>query len=318
MDKNVHLTFVFQDEVSYRFALIAFKDVFQTSDDDAKREITLTYDRNFDRMKAELENRLNFAKVILTNVHISGTYDDFQEDLLKYLHMCLYSSAICLTQPEESGALHRFRVDLRALRSLLYNARQIDIQGLDALSLRLKNLSKTSNAARDNEVMAMLYDKYGSYNDINRIQKSSQLRDDAFLILRNHATALWLDLISTLVQSEKAQDYLSLLDHATQRKWKKWKRRFAELDLKDDIGLHALRIDLKKLNVALSLLQSHGYDVVSRLEKVKTLQSDLGQIRDLRRFYVLPGLDAQTRYRAVSKLTTLEAQVKERLSKKGK
>jgi len=318
MDRNVHLTIVFQDEVSYRFASIAFKDGFQTSNDDTKREITLTYDRNFGRMKAELENRLNFVKVILTNVRIHKTNDDLQEDFLKYLQPCLYSSALCLTQPEEADALHRFRVDLRALRSFLYNARQIDIQGLDDLSLRLKNLSKTSNAARDNEVMAMLYDKYGSDNDINRILKSSQLRDDAFQVIRNQATALWLDLVSTFVQFEKVHDYCSLLDHVTQRKWKKWKRRFAKLDLKDDIGLHALRIDLKKLNIALSLLQSHGDDVTSRLEKVKTLQSDLGQIRDLRRFYVLPGLDAQTRYRAVSKLTALEAQVKERVSKKEK
>jgi CHAD domain-containing protein len=86
--------------------------------------------------------------------------------------------------------------------------------------------------------------------------------------------------------------------------------------MKNDVSMHRLRIDLKKLSAALRVLLSHDYEVASRLDQVKTIQSELGQIRDLRRFYILPGLDAQTRYRAVTQLTTLEERFKERFDPK--
>ncbi len=318
MDNNIQLTFNFQDEATYRFAYVALKDTFVTSSKEDIKELTLTMSGSIESIQVELAKRMNLKKCILVDFDLGKPDDEFQNDLLEFLRACLSSARICLTQPEEYDALHRFRVDLRALRSLLYNARRLNIEGFEDLSLRLKRLSKSSNAARDNEVMAMLFEKFGSDHDSVPIYMSEKLRDEAFEVLRQQATELWLEVLVETVKPDDNADFHDLLESETRKRWKKLKHRCIDLDMKDDASMHRLRIDLKKLNTALSLLQTHRYDVSFRLDQVKTLQSELGQIRDLRRFYILPGLDAQTRYRAVSKLTTLEGQFKERFDPKSK
>lgn len=318
MDKNLQFTLSFHDEATYRFAFVALKDTFVTSSKEDVKELTLTFSGKFESIKSELKKRMNLKKCILVDFDFGKPNDEFQSDFMEYLRTCLTSAKICLTQPEEGDALHRFRVDLRALRSFLYNARRVKIEGFEELSLRLKQLSKSSNAARDNEVMAMLFEKFGSKHDSVSIYTSVKLRDEAFDVLRQQATELWLDIMIEIGRTEEIPDFHDLLASETRKQWKKLKHRCLDLDMKDDASMHRLRIDLKKLNTALSLLQSHGDDESSRLDHVKTLQSELGQIRDLRRFYILPGLDAQTRYRAVGKLTSLEGQFKGRFEKKSK
>lgn len=316
MDNTIQLTLAFQEKAYYRYAFVAFHDTSLTAYNDSTLELTLTYGDNGDEMKSDLLNRLNPQNVILVDFALKGPMGDFRSDLAELIRKCMLSANVFLAHPIQEDVLHRFRVDLRTLRSFLYYARHLKIDGFQTLSLKLKLLSKSSNAARDNEVMAMLYKQYGSKYDPIPVVLSALRMEEAADVLRRQATEVWIDGIAEIMKAERHAEFHDSLEVVTRKRWKKLKRRCFDLDMKNDVSMHRLRIDLKKLSAALRVLLSHDYEVASRLDQVKTIQSELGQIRDLRRFYILPGLDAQTRYRAVTQLTTLEERFKERFDPK--
>lgn len=249
-------------------------------------------------------------QVLLTDFHIASVRDPFTLEFLRCIQECAIACADCFTTTDDPEKFHRFRLSLRAYRSFLGIARKFGVKEVESLRSRCRLLSKSGNALRDNDVRLTYYAKFEETPVPGLLDENALLRDAALEELVGSASALWFESLRIATQVQAAFPFIKKLKQACRKENKRIVTRWTDLDLRNDDEVHAFRIRLKKHSYALNVLKNQGLATESLIKSVKAVQSRLGDIRDLRRFYVLPGLDCETRYRAVSRLSTLEKEVR--------
>lgn len=248
--------------------------------------------------------------VFLTDFHIASLEDPFTLEFLRCVRECALACADCFTATDDPEKFHRFRLSLRAYRSFLGIARKFGVNEVEPLRSRCRLLAKSGNPLRDNDVRLAYYAKFEETPSPGLLDENALLRDAVLEELVESASALWFESLHIATRISAPQGFIKKLKQTTREENKRIVKRWSSLDLRDDDAIHAFRIRLKKHSYALNVLKTHGSSTESLIKSVKAVQSRLGDIRDLRRFYVLPGLDCETRYRAVSRLSTLEGEVR--------
>ena len=249
-------------------------------------------------------------QVLLTDFHIASVRDPFTLEFLRCVQECAIACADCFTTTDDPEKFHRFRLSLRAYRSFLGIARKFGVKEVEPLRSRCRLLSKSGNPLRDNDVRLEYSAKFDEKLTPAVLDENAILRDAALGELVESATALWFESLRIATQVQNPKRFIKKLRQTCRKENKRIVKRWSELDLHDDVEVHAFRIRLKKHSYALNVLKTQGSSTESLIKSVKAVQSRLGDIRDLRRFYILPGLDCETRYRAVSRLSSLEREVR--------
>lgn len=247
--------------------------------------------------------------ILLSDFHIASVRDPFTLEFLRCIQECAIACADCFTKTDDPEKFHRFRLSLRAYRTFLGIARKFGVKEVEPLRTRSRLLSKSGNALRDNDVRLSYYEKFEQKIIPSLSDENAMLRDGALDELVESASALWFESLRIATQVQAPRRFIKRLDQACRKENKRIARNWTDLDLRNDADVHAFRIRLKKHSYALNVLKTHGSSTESLIKSVKAIQSRLGDIRDLRRFYILPGLECETRYRAVSRLSSLEREV---------
>lgn len=236
--------------------------------------------------------------------------DPFIIEFDRSLRACVNSSMLCFENLDDPETFHRFRLDVRAFRSLLKIAVKLKTTGLDELRMKTREIAKATNLLRDADVRIGLYEKFNESIPESLIQERKSLLEDATNMLKDCVAEMEfiaLQICATGKSDDQFEhkflEYLRVQAKKTAKVWRK-------INLQDDIAIHALRIRMKLLTYGYNQRKENDESLKETAKSIKIIQSRLGDVRDLRAFYRLPGLDPETRYRAVQKLSAYENELK--------
>ena len=275
------------------------------------REITLVSQGNLSDILFDLRQTIDPRKLILLDFSVQSAHTFFATTFLNALHTCIKTSRLCFEKTDDPEAFHDFRLAIRAFTSLLQIARKTGVKGLDTLTKNARFLAKSSNELRDTDVRIGLYAEFKHEIPASLIKYRETLLMNARASLHAESAQTWLTALRFIAAyPAHAKEEVHFLKYLTDQT-KKVAKRWHKLDLKDDAKVHALRIRMKRLTYGYTTLKDKESDILETAKSIKAIQSRLGDIRDLRSFFILPGLDPETRYQAVQKLSSLEDEVKD-------
>jgi len=275
------------------------------------REVTLTSNGPLPDILFDLRQIIQPHTVILKDFAIQEPSDFLQAEFKRCLHAYIATSAECFTHPEDPESFHQLRLRLRAFRSHLQILQKIGVQGLDELRAGTKILAKATNGLRDADVRSELYEKFGEPIPVGLVNEREQLTVEAVDLLREDAADIGLLALRCLASIGIVADGEEKFTRHIAKQTKKAAKRWRKLDLKEDAAIHALRIKLKMLTYGYNAFTMKDEETIVKAKSIKAIQSKLGDVRDLRSFYHLAGLDTEVRYRVVQKLSTLESELEE-------
>ena len=202
---------------------------------------------------------------------------------------------------ERAQSLHRFRVGVRRLRTLLsaFSAVLPEVQRRD-LSRELSIFAKRYSRAREWDVLisgtlgplakafpgdAVVAEMTGDAETARR----NALPPDASLAPQATQVAAVLEAATILAQPvpehlavwrEPLKDYVAKL---LSKRHKRLRKRLKHLDLDDQAAFHQVRISVKKVRYPLELFRTlfDDDDVAAYLERVIRMQNLLGQLNDI-------------------------------------
>jgi CHAD domain-containing protein len=251
------------------------------------------------------------ASVSILDFEYGPAPDLFVEEFMRSLKSCLQASIRCLEAPEDPETFHRFRLDIRAFRSLLKCVEKLDVIGLDDLRAKTKALANASNELRDADVRIALYHKFDEPIPVDLIEQRKRLSENAIKHLQDKTSDAWFAALHFIASSPMIERFTHRFIQYIEKQTKKTAKQWHKTKLKDDREIHALRIKLKMLSYGYSVLKSLDLDVGETAKSIKSIQSRLGDVRDLRSFFILPGLQQATRFRAVQALSSIENELEE-------
>lgn len=238
------------------------------------------------------------VKAIAPNIGADASVRDALQMMLTVCLQHWQANMAGLAQSDNPEFLHQIRVAIRRLRvALSMAARWQRDHELQDLRAAFRALSKQLGSARDWDVLVdELLPKFGDYpgnaGEYAAFQhyaesKRAQAVADAVAILQSPAAqTLLLRLGAWISQSEKSHQEISLDKFAREM----LKMRYADLEAcggvlpnGDDVALHAMRIECKKLRYSIELMtgvlvRDRVVDVIARLQ---SLQETLGRLNDL-------------------------------------
>jgi CHAD domain-containing protein len=198
--------------------------------------------------------------------------------------------------------LHDFRVAVRRARSLLRPFRDaLPPPARERLKEGLRALADATGAARDLDVFALAIDGYlcelgGLRKELapvlehlekERARAHQRLRRELESPRHAELIGAWRELVDA-PPPETAQAAEPIVKTASARIWKRYKRMrkkgAALLDAPTERELHPLRIQGKKLRYVLELFPGvfPAQEIEEAIELLKSLQSNLGEINDLK------------------------------------
>ncbi|TFG84067.1 MAG: CHAD domain-containing protein [Erysipelotrichales bacterium] len=257
-----------------------------------------------------LKMLLRIKTTIIRDFSIPSSTDFLTAELVKCLKRCITTSAAWIDDAEDPETLHDFRLAIRAFRSLLSILQKIGITGLDDLRDTTRNLARSSNEIRDMDVRIGLYEKFnvpipGTLNETRTVLSIMALDN-----LKLSAAETWFCAMRYIASYSMEPEVHRKFVRHVEKQTRKVAKRLRKVDFKDDTAIHQLRINMKKLSYGYTTLREEGDNLSNLAKSIKAVQSRLGDVRDLRKFYVLPGLEPETRYQAVQMLSRLEYELK--------
>ncbi len=275
------------------------------------REVTLLSHGHMLDILFDLRQIIDPDTVFLRDFSMPVSKDVFAVEFQRCLHACIESCVVCFDHPSDPESFHRFRLAIRAFRSFLKIAQKIGIEGLADLRETTSFIAKISNDLRDADVRFGLYQKFNEPVPALFLKARDELLYNAIQQLKETASETWFSALRYVALTQSADkfkdQFFDHIDTQTKEVAKSWRK----LDMHDDAAVHALRIRMKQLSYGYSFLSEKDGEMTETAKSIKAIQSRLGDVRDLRGFYRLPGLDQETRYRAVQKLSSLERELKE-------
>ncbi|MGB7595495.1 MAG: CHAD domain-containing protein [Erysipelotrichaceae bacterium] len=274
-------------------------------------EVTLTSNGALSDILFDLRQWIEPHTVILKDFAIKSSDDFLLSEFNHCLHACVAAWTACFAHPHDPESFHQLRLALRSFRSHLQILRKIRTQGLDELRAKTKILAKSSNELRDVDVRIELYDKFGEAIPASLVEERKQRLDKAVDLLIDDAADIGMLALRSLASLDPIDDGQEKFSKQITKQTKKAAKRWRKLDLKEDAAIHALRIKLKMLTYGYNAVGAKDEETIARAKSIKAIQSRLGDVRDLRSFYRLAGLDTEVRYRVVQKLSSLERELEE-------
>jgi len=275
------------------------------------REVTLISNGALPDILFDLRQWIEPHTVILKDFAIKSSDDFLPAEFKRCLHACVVSWTACFAHPDDPESFHQLRLAMRGFRSHLQILRKIGVQGLDELRAQTKVLAKSSNELRDVDVRIELYEKFGEAVPASLVKERMQRLDKAVDLLIDDAADIGMLALRNLASIEWIDDGLEKFTRHIAKQTKKAAKRWRKIDMKEDAAIHALRITLKMLTYGYNAVGAKDEETVVRAKSIKAIQSRLGDVRDLRSFYHLAGLDTEVRYRVVQKLSSLERELEE-------
>ncbi|MDR3593067.1 MAG: CHAD domain-containing protein [Negativicutes bacterium] len=217
--------------------------------------------------------------------------------LTQQLHQVFVSLPLFLGSIEDAEAMHRFRIQLRRLRSLLSFAKPLaDPEGYADWQSRLRDWSRSTNPLRETDVILATWQEIATDGHLT-LQPPAWLE----MMLGTERTALAGTLTESLAGGQATPLLLGFwawlagaesFPGADEQAWSEFAlsrlsgwlddmRRLAkDLDPNDPMGIHGLRIQGKKLRYSLESLQLRDRKSRALLARLKRLQDSLGIFRD--------------------------------------
>ena len=275
----------------------------------AKRKLTFISNSSTSDVLFDLHQHINPQTMIIHDFSTRNSSDPFNIEFDRSLHACINAGVSCFDNPDDPETFHCLRLDIRAFRSFLKISKKLNVAGLDELRSITRKIAKATNSLRDADVQIALYEKFREPLPAALLQARIRLLKDAmkmlldsvfemgFIALRISATGKTIDHFD-----QKVLHYLSVQTNKATKRWR-------IIDLLDDLAIHSLRIKMKLLSYGYNQRKENDEHIMETAKSIKAIQSRLGDVRDLRAFYRLPGLDPETRFRAVQKLSSLEREL---------
>lgn len=275
------------------------------------REITLLSNSALPDILFDLRQWIEPRSVLMKDFAIKSQDDFLPAEYKRCLHACVAAWTACFEHPEDPESFHQLRLALRAFRSHLQILRKIGILGLDELRAKTKTLAQSSNELRDADVRLELYEKFGEAIPDSLVKERELRLENAVDLLWENAAEIGMLALRTLASIEWIDDGQDKFTRHLAKQTKKAAKRWRKINLKEDAAIHALRIKLKMLTYGYNAVGAQDEETVALAKSIKAIQSRLGDVRDLRSFYHLAGLDREVRYRAVQKLSSLERELED-------
>jgi len=192
-----------------------------------------------------------------------------------------------LHDPDDTEALHDFRVAVRRSRSWLkaFN----DGIGIDEKELRrLRTLARRTNAARDAEIALMWLERLGEGSRIEELAEDFGMRRDAaYMDSCDHIEAEW-PMLSRKLSAEMeghhddGPEFASIVLEQTTTAHSKLAACLEHIHSVADIeAMHRARIAAKRLRYLLEPFRGVAGEVDHAVELLKRAQDDLGDFHDL-------------------------------------
>ena len=196
-----------------------------------------------------------------------------------------------LYDPDDSEALHDFRVAIRRSRSWLkaFN----DYVGINTKEMhRLRTLARRTNSARDAEIGLMWLERLGEGSYVaKQLAAFEERRDAAYVEIRDLIESEWPKLSPKLVaeaeegQSDRHRDGPSFAGIMLEQATTAHSNLAASLEhvrsVADIEAAHRARIAAKRLRYLLEPFRDVAEEVDDAVGLLKQAQDDLGDLHDL-------------------------------------
>jgi triphosphatase len=195
---------------------------------------------------------------------------------------------------DDIEAVHQYRVKIRQLRSLIaFFKPKLEDKLAEKVNCRLKEMASVFSKVREMDVLTQRWqsiadDQRPEHHDFgtNLIRAKQQARIEAYTNFRptqTNAYLIWIkEQMNELFSSDKK------LSDFIEKRLNQWlcaiRKDVKKLSIDDYPSMHELRIRIKRLRYALTLLSDHvNEDMVEKIKPSKLWAEQLGVICDFQR-----------------------------------